>query len=245
MTAGLGFHKDRVTIIQLLTDTDTFFPRQDKNMCGRFADHVIWSLQWVEALGDWPEEITPSFNRAPTQSIAAFTPEGGRAMRWGLVPSWSKEPKTRYATFNARAEEVAQKPAFRSAWKESRRCLVPVLGYYEWLRSGDRKQPYFIRDAGEDPLFLAGLWEQWQKDGQSLLSCTILTREAVPGVAHIHNRMPVVVAPERLGHWLSSSRESAHDIIRDDRSEHLFSYPVTTLVNNARNDDPRCIEPLA
>ena len=212
-------------------------------MCGRYADHVRWSHEWVKTLGDWPANVTPSYNRAPTQLAAAFTPKGGQAMRWGLVPAWSKKSKIRYATFNARVEEVAQKPAYRAAWRENRRCLAPILGYYEWRRTGETKQPYFIRDAGDDPLFLAGLWEEWRGDGRSLLSCTLLTRDAAAGIAHIHDRMPLVVAPKRLNDWLSGPMEAAGEI-EEDPSEHLLSYPVSTYVNSIRNDGPECIEPL-
>jgi len=213
-------------------------------MCGRYADHVTWSERWAAILGAWPEEVSPSFNRAPTQTAAVFTREGGRAMRWGLVPAWSKEPTTRYATFNARIEEVAGKPAYRAAWRAGRRCLLPALGYYEWQRIGEVKQPFFIHAADGAPLFLAGLWEEWRREGQSLTSCTILTREAAAGIAHIHPRMPVCVGLDCLREWLEGPAQSGREIALRGESDGLAFHPVSTFVNHARNDGPRCVAPL-
>jgi putative SOS response-associated peptidase YedK len=146
-------------------------------MCGRFNDHLAWEQQWVELLGDWPAAVQQSFNKAPTQLTAAFTADGGKAMRWGLVPAWSKEPKTKYSTINATIEDIEKKPAYRAAWKADRRCVIPCAGYYEWRRNNNAKQPYFIHNPAGQPLFMAGLWEEWLGNGQSLLSCTIITRD--------------------------------------------------------------------
>ena len=121
-------------------------------MCGRYSNHVKAMLDWAELLGDWPDEVVQSDNVSPTQSIAVFTHEGGAAMRWGMVPNWSREVTSKYATFNARIESVADKPTFKHAWKNAQRCIVPALGYYEWRTEAGSKQPYFIH--GQSPLLL-------------------------------------------------------------------------------------------
>jgi putative SOS response-associated peptidase YedK len=213
-------------------------------MCGRFADHVEWSRNWVELLGEWPEEVVPSYNRAPSEKIAAFTSEGGFAMRWGLIPSWSKEPTTKYSTFNARIENIDTKPAYRSAWRANRRCVIPARGYYEWMKQGNRKLPYFIHDATGIPLFLAGLWEYWKRDDASVLSCTVLTQDAVPDIASIHNRMPVLLTVEEVEAWLQQTAINSVAWVADRPSPPLEWNPVSTYVNNARNDGEACITPL-
>jgi putative SOS response-associated peptidase YedK len=213
-------------------------------MCGRYNDHLAWEHDWVSVLGDWPSGVLPSYNKAPTDVAAAFTKAGGQAMRWGLVPAWSKEPKTKYATFNATIEGIEKKPAYRGAWKADRRCLIPVAGYYEWQKIGNRKQPFYIHNPQAQPLFMAGLWEEWQGDGQSLLSCTIITREPVNPIFHIHNRMPVMVPTELLKEWLVGDKASALEIASSDVSTLVAAYPVSTFVNSARNNGRRCIERL-
>jgi putative SOS response-associated peptidase YedK len=213
-------------------------------MCGRFNDHLEWEHEWVAVLGEWPTEVDQTYNKAPTQTAAAFTADGGRAMRWGLIPAWSKEPKTKYSTFNAKLEDIDRKPAYRAAWKADRRCLIPCAGYYEWLRRDKTKQPYYIHNPTGQPLFMAGLWEEWSDDRQTLPSCTVITREPVGNIARIHNRMPAMVPPELLHEWLSGDKASALAIGAQDVSELVAACPVSSYVNNSRNDGPACIEPL-
>jgi putative SOS response-associated peptidase YedK len=116
-------------------------------------------------------------------------------VRWGLVPSWSKEPKSSYSLINARAETVAEKPAYRAPFRR-RRCLIPANGFYEWKQKGGRKQPYHIRMKDGEPFAFAGLWERWEGDGQVIESCSIIATEANNVVRLIHDRMPVILAPE-------------------------------------------------
>lgn len=213
-------------------------------MCGRFNDHLQWEHEWIAVLGEWPAEVTPSFNKAPTQTTAAFTGDGGRGMRWGLIPAWSKEPRTKYSTFNATLEDIDKKPAYRAAWKADRRCLIPCAGYYEWLRRDQTKRPYYIHNPLGQPLFMAGLWEEWRGDEQSLLSCTIITREPAASIAHIHNRMPMVVPPELIHEWLQGEKNSALAVGAQDVSDLVAAYAVSRYVNNSRNDGEACIEPL-
>jgi len=212
-------------------------------MCGRFANQLDWIEEWVELLGEWPAGATQGFNIAPTQPIAAFTADGGISMRWGLVPSWSKEPKTKYATFNAKIETASEKASYRSAWKTGRRCIIPVLGYYEWQTREGVKKPYFIRAQSNDPLLLAGLWEHWEKGDEHLTSCTVLTQNAAPSVAHVHDRMPVLIEKQSIKTWFSATPGQVFDLV-DAISPDLRHFPVSSYVNNARHQGPTCIEPL-
>jgi len=177
-------------------------------MCGRFLlttpAEVLAELLGLDAAPD----LVMRFNIAPTQMIGTVRADGlsGRrdwAMaRWGLVPSWSKEPTTRAPLFNARAETVHEKPAFRAAFRE-RRCLIPASGFYEWKSEGRGRQPYLFRMHGEEPFAFAGLWERWQRrDEPPLESCTILTTEPNDLLREVHNRMPVILSPEAYDEWL-------------------------------------------
>lgn len=212
-------------------------------MCGRFANHLPDANMWVDILGAWPTGVENSYNVSPAQMVATFTSDGGFGMRWGLIPAWSKEAKTKYSTFNAVLETVDKKPLYRGPWKESKRCVLPVLGYYEWRVENGIKQPYFIRSTDEAPLFLGGLWESWNSDDRSLLSCTVLTREPVDTVARIHNRMPVLLPAYRLEEWFECTPSEAKTLAERE-APNLCLYPVNRYVNNARNDGPQCIEPI-
>lgn len=212
-------------------------------MCGRFANQLDWIEEWIELLGEWPGGTIQGFNVAPTQMIAAFTSEGGLPMRWGLVPSWSKEPKTKYATFNAKIETVSEKASYRNAWKNGHRCLIPVLGYYEWQTREGAKKPYFIRAQSNNPLLLGGLWEHWEKHGNHLTSCSVLTESAHPSIAHIHDRMPVLIKQESIPAWFSVDPKEAIDLV-NSTSPNLHHYAVSSYVNNVRNQGPTCVEPF-
>lgn len=113
-------------------------------MCGRYANHINALQDWADVLGDWPAQLPSRYNVAPTTDNPVATAEGWSVMRWGLVPHWSTQARTKYATINARADKVSTTPAYRAAWKRGRRCLVPARGYYEWRKTPDGKQPYFI-----------------------------------------------------------------------------------------------------
>ncbi len=172
-------------------------------MCGRFAFFAHRKrLQEQFSLSHIPEEIPSNYNITPGQDIAAVREmkDGTRGLvmlRWGLVPSWARDFKTGYRMINARAESVAEKPAFRNAFKR-RRCLIPASGFYEWQKQGqDGKQPWFIRIKEEDIFAFAGLWEHWESaDGQPVESCTIITVESNELIARIHDRMPVILHKE-------------------------------------------------
>ena len=175
-------------------------------MCGRYANHVKKMSGWEGILGNWPGTASMSSNNAPTQTIPVVVREHGvsqsKNMRWGLVPAWSDTAKPKYATFNARAETARQKPAFRNACTRSQSCLIPASAYYEWSGEKGHKSKYCIQLEDQTPLIMAGLWEHWVQEGQSLYSCTILTRAAVPALAEIHPRMPLLLNKEDARNWL-------------------------------------------
>ena len=211
-------------------------------MCGRFANHIPNLRQWANIIRNWPADVVTGYNVAPTQLIPAFTAEGGQAMRWSLIPPWSKEASSKFATFNARVETMAEKPAFRHAWKHAQRCLVPVLGYYEWRAEDSRKQPYFVTTKEGSPLVLAGLWEPQRDDLPA--SCTVITQAADPAMARLHERMPLFVPRDNVERWLEEEPEAAAETIQHWRRPDLRIYAVSTAVNNGRAQGEALIAPL-
>lgn len=219
-------------------------------MCGRYDlnEHpAVIRLRFQ--LGLLPE-LQPRYNIAPGQlaPIVRLTADAEPAcamLRWGLIPFWSKDEKIGYRTINARAESVASAPAFRAAYR-MRRCIVPANGFFEWKQSERGKQPYRVKPA-DAPLFgFAGLWETWRAPGgDKVESYTIITTEANELVRELHSRMPVILAPEDYGKWLNVENPEAGELLRPYASERLLIHPVSTHVNNARFDDPSCIEPTA
>lgn len=225
-------------------------------MCGRYALFTL-SPELIETVLGWlPLDehglLLPRWNIAPTQQAPVFrtNAEGRRALdplRWGLVPSWAPDLKFGAKTINARAETAAGKPAFRSAFR-ARRCLVPVTGFYEWRKDSKPKQPYFIRSAASPVLLFAGLWESWtdKTTGEIVESFTILTTEAAGDVAKIHDRMPVVLTPERWSAWLDPALRdavAAEKLLHGPATE-LHLVPIGFGVNNARNEGPDLVTPL-
>lgn len=221
-------------------------------MCGRFTLFAL-GQEVAEQFGvTIDHELEPRYNIAPTQPVAAVRLDNASGEReltylqWGLIPSWAKDPKIGSRMINARAETAADKPSFRAAFKR-RRCLIPASGFYEWQQLGDRKQPTFIHGAGGRLLGLAGLWEIWASgDGSVVESCTILTTQPNELMAPIHNRMPVIIAPEDYSMWLDPGpqpQEALH-LLRPYESAEMDAYAVSTAVNNPRNDFAACIEPI-
>jgi putative SOS response-associated peptidase YedK len=217
-------------------------------MCGRYVlaspGEVIAEHFRLAEVPDHP----PRYNIAPTQLalVVRETPQGEREgvfLRWGLIPSWARDPTIGSRLINARAEGLADKPSFRAAFRR-RRCLVPADGFYEWRpAAGGRKQPYFIRLASGAPLGLAGLWEQWKgPDGDTVATFTIVTTAANEQLAALHDRMPVVVAPADYDEWLSSPNPSV--LLAPWRGEPFELTPVGTRVNNVADDDPALVAPI-
>jgi putative SOS response-associated peptidase YedK len=221
-------------------------------MCGRFS-LATPAQQVAEHFGltEVPA-LSPRYNIAPTQSIAVIR-RADRCeapslefRRWGLIPSWAKDPGIGSRMINARVETAAEKPAFRAAFRR-RRCLVPADGFYEWKPHPKRRRPHHVRLAAGELFALAGLFERWKSpEGESINSCTLLTTAANPVLIALHDRMPIIVDPEQYGRWLDPDLQDPDSILsltRSSISERLIFHPVDFRVNNPRTDDPVCIEP--
>lgn len=221
-------------------------------MCGRYFLHAT-ADKLTRLFGEMSMPLLePRYNIAPTQAVPIVRQgaTGRREMvlvRWGLIPGWSKGPDSRYSMINARVETVAQKPAYRNAFRY-RRCLIPADGFYEWRAAAGAKQPYVLRPRDGQPLALAGLWEHWQDaDGNELESCTILVGAANAQVGRIHDRMPVVVSPDSFDLWLdihSQKPQPLETLLAAQRPPDLEIYPVSRAVNSPKTDSARLLEPL-
>lgn len=223
-------------------------------MCGRFvrasSAETISAMFEVE-IGDLPA----SYNIAPSQSVAAIVqlPDTSKPqlqmLRWGLIPAWAKDPKIGYKLINARAETVSEKPSFRVAFQQ-RRCLIPADGFYEWqqVEGSRQKQPYFIGlQDDERPFAFAGLYERWESpDGDTIYTCTIVTTAANDLVAPIHDRMPVILAPQEYARWIDpgfSEIDGLQAMLDPYPAAEMIMYPVSSLVNSPKNDRPECKYP--
>ena len=220
-------------------------------MCGRYAlnatPRTIAELFDLETTPNLP----PRYNIAPTQEapVVRLSREGRRTlapMRWGLVPFWAKDVRIGAKMINARAETVAELPAFREAFA-ARRCLVPADGFYEWKKDGKARRPFRmgLRDWG--PFAFAGLWERWRPaDGEFVRSFTIIVTAANAAIGPIHDRMPVILDPADHAAWLdpAASAEDLGALLRPCPAERLALYEVSDRVNRHVNDDAACIEPL-
>lgn len=227
-------------------------------MCGRFTLRTPLGLlvqQFLfesDAVPDLPG-LVPRYNVAPTQitPIVRRGTAGGRELtfaRWGLIPSWAKDPKIGYSTINARADSVATKPVFRTAFKK-RRCLVPVDGYYEWITEGKKKLPILYEQPEHRPFALAGLWESWRGPAgdaaEPLDTFTIVTTTANDLASRVHDRMPVVLDAVDYDAWLDPQRTETDDLeymMRPYEGE-LLATDVDPIVNNVKNDLPQCVQP--
>jgi putative SOS response-associated peptidase YedK len=214
-------------------------------MCGRFAlyssgDDIARAFA-VEA-----PDLRPRYNVAPTQQIAAVrASEEGRKLvmlKWGLIPSWAKNKKL--APINAMAETAPDKSRFRSSFKK-RRCLIPADGWFEWQGTGKKKQPYFFGPKDGKPFSFAGLWATAELEGERIDSCAILTTEANDLVTPVNSRVPAILPAKSYDVWLDPANDDAaalQELLRPFRAEALFARKVGTLVNNARNEDPCCVQ---
>ncbi|MEC4892591.1 MAG: SOS response-associated peptidase [Oscillatoria sp. PMC 1050.18] len=219
-------------------------------MCGRFTQiSSAATISQAFKVSNVPPQ-QPRYNLAPTQPIAIVKLKKERQftmLRWGLIPFWAKSVSIAAKLINARAETVAEKPSFRSAFKQ-RRCLIVADGFYEWQKQNNQKQPFYILMKDEQPFAFAGLWEQWQKSDKEVIeSCTLLTTDANELMKPIHQRMPVILAPEDYDLWLDTEVKEAsklQPLLKPYNSESMTAYPVSTQVNNPRNDTPECIEKI-
>ena len=220
-------------------------------MCGRFT-LTVSALVLANLFDlDEPPGFTPRFNIAPTQVHPIVrSGEGGRrqwaAMRWGLVPHWAKETKIGARMINARSETAAEKPSFRTPLQRQR-CLVPADGFYEWQKTDSGKQPHHIRFADRRPFAFAGLWERWTRgEGEPLETFTILTTGPNEIAARVHDRMPVILAPEAWTAWLDPSpvtEEDRRELFQPFPAQEMEAVPVSRRVNSPGFDDLACLEP--
>ena len=223
-------------------------------MCGRYTltssgDAVAEAFDLAAV-----PELAPRFNIAPTQEVAAVRlPEGGGGrtldlLRWGLIPFWAKDPGIGNKMINARSETVAEKPAFKNAFKR-RRCLVPADGFYEWRKELEGpKQPFFIHLRRGGPFAIAGLWEHWEGPDGVIDSCTLLTTSPNQLMEPLHDRMPVILHREDFDLWLDPAvrdPERLTHLLAPYPAEEMEAWPVSRFVNRPGNDSPRCIEVLS
>jgi putative SOS response-associated peptidase YedK len=241
---------------------DTIVP-----MCGRYAstkDPATLAAEFDAVDATEGEAPGADYNVAPTDPVLAVvqrhprdaegTPDpkttvrSVRVMRWGLLPGWSKDRSSGAKMINARYESVATKPAFKKALA-TKRCLVPADGWFEWLREGTAKQPYFMTRRDGLSIAMAGLWAVWHdpaaKDAPPVISCTVLTTESAGPLARIHDRMPMLMAPDRWAQWLDPDRDDVTDLLErtpDPMLAALELRPVSTKVNSVKNDGPELLE---
>jgi putative SOS response-associated peptidase YedK len=222
-------------------------------MCGRFtlfeADKILSREFGVSGF----PPLSPRYNIAPSQPVAAVraAPAGaGRELallRWGLIPSWSKDPAIGNRLINARAETAREKPSFRNAFRRHR-CLIPASGFYEWQRQERGKQPYFVRMRDGRPFAFAGLWDRWESaDEGAIETCTILTTAPNAVLAPIHDRMPVILPPAEYARWLDPSlrdTDSLAPLLVPFPPDDMLAFPVSPRVNPPTIDDEKCIAPL-
>lgn len=241
-------------------------------MCGRFtlrtpaSNLAGWFLRASLDL-NFPQ-LRSRFNIAPTQLIACVrkVPEQESELevaqlQWGLVPPWSKDGKSAYSMINARSETVHEKPSFRSPFR-SRRCLIVADGFYEWVREGKVKRPFYITMADDQPFCMAGIWERWAAGEKVVESVAVLTTTANGLMARIHDRMPVIIPPSEFHRWLAADIPSAkkndpeseqqaaaataslQELLRPFPEEAMAAREVSMYVNSVRNESPECIAEL-
>ena len=219
-------------------------------MCARFTLYADGEfIAFAFGLSEKPH-LEPAYNIAPSSNIAAVVQQNNlrilRSFKWGLVPHWASDPKNGYKMINARAETLAEKPSFRSAFRK-RRCLIPVDGFYEWLEEKGKKQPYRIAMRDGAPFGFAALWERWEGGGEPLETCTIITTSANEVVAPIHDRMPAIILPDSYGTWLDTKLEDPPQLtslLAPYPHEPMIAYRVDRRMGNPQFNSPDCVSPL-
>jgi len=217
-------------------------------MCGRFAFYSPAEATAALFGAAGSVDLKPRYNIAPTQYIAAIRHDEAAnrelvAFRWGLVPFWAKDPSIGSRMINARAETVAEKPSFRSAYRK-RRCLVLADGFYEWHSEGGVKVPYYISLASGEPFAFAGLWERWQskETDETLDTATIVTTAASHFLTQLHHRMPVVLEPPAADRWMGGDMTLLDEVAGD--GPEMRAWPVDRKVGNARNESTDLADPV-
>ena len=220
-------------------------------MCGRFNIIANSLTQLLIAIAGksqgWP--IKTEYNIAPTQIIPVLLYDDIaqswdlRQMRWWLTPSWADGSAARYNMFNAKSETLRSSRAYREPFKK-RRCVIPTSGYYEWIKEGDQKYPYYLTPAKEFGFAFAGLWDSWHNKNLTIESCTIVTAAAPQPMRKFHHRIPVHLTVQQCHEWVRNGTQLSEleEILRSEIRTDIHIARVSTLVNNARNKDERCVE---
>ena len=214
-------------------------------MCGRFSLTTTEKelLMDIFGLKSIPFGLKPRYNIAPSQDVSVVRNDESDRLslaRWGLIPSWAKDKAIGYKMINARAETVREKPAFRSSFK-NRRCLVIADSFYEW-KHDSRKIPYRVLLKSKKPFAFAGLWDRWERDGEKIISCTIITTKPNSIVRKIHDRMPAILQDPRA--WLDADETAAYDMLKPYEDEKMTAYQVSDKINSPANESPEVIMPV-
>lgn len=223
-------------------------------MCGRIniSKHPLSEV--LMELAGQPFPVEDRENLAPTEPAPIVRNARGSDARevavcqWWLIPYWSREPKTKYAMFNAKAETLEFSRAFEEPFAR-RRCVVPVSGFYEWEKQSGRKLPYYLRPQDDTGLLLAGVWDRWRSASgdQTIESFAIITVAANRGIRFIHDRQPAMLSRVDVDEWLSreTPRSRLHALLTPTLPVPIAAVPVSTYVNTSKNQGPRCIDPVA
>ncbi|HEU4766158.1 MAG TPA: SOS response-associated peptidase [Pyrinomonadaceae bacterium] len=215
-------------------------------MCGRFTLKRPEQVKFERIDFSVFEDLIPRYNIAPSQNILTVVQRGSNReatlLQWGLIPSWSNEPK---GIINARVETIDEKPSFKDSFQR-RRCLIIADGFYEWERFGKISQPYYFQMKDEAPFAFAGIWDRWRVDNRSITSCAIITTTANELLAKIHHRMPVILGSESFDLWLNEESRSTDlkDLLTPYPAELMMSHAVSYEVNDTKTDDERLLRPV-
>ncbi len=221
-------------------------------MCGRFnvtsdpLAELLMSMLGQSLSGPDNYNVAPTMDVEVIRSCPSNKDLELISMRWWLTPYWSKQVSTKYSMFNAKSETIEKSSAYREPFKK-RRCVVPISGFYEWVRDGSQKLPYYIRPAADHGLLLAGIWDSWRcDDAEPLLSFSVVTTAAHPSLEFVHKRQPVMLDRTAADSWMNaeSSPETLKQLMQPALPEDTVVIPVSSYVNNARHGGERCVEAI-
>ncbi|WP_210365154.1 SOS response-associated peptidase [Bacillus sp. REN3] len=219
-------------------------------MCGRFSLFESIGTLRAEFNFEYNRDYEPRYNIAPGQDILAVVSKGknreGFQMRWGLVPFWADDEKIGFRMINARAETIDRKSSFSNAFRK-RHCLILADGFYEWQKEENHKRPYRFEMKDKQPFAFAGLWENWQKEGKRITSCTIITTEANRLIERVHERMPVILPADKHDFWLDGTVDDVVELkrlLQPIEAEEMEGYEISTAINLATNEGKGLITPI-
>lgn len=221
-------------------------------MCGRFALYADPKTVKSSLHLDEPVDIKPRYNIAPSEDVCAIiddeTKRVARYFHWGLIPFWAKDKKVGYRMINARSETLSEKPAFRHAFKKQR-CLIIMSGFFEWREEKNAKQPYYIYPDDKGVLAAAGIWESWEdkQNNETVYSCCIVTTDANEFMQSIHNRMPVILTPDKYDEWLKPGNQNPtqlEKLLQPYPNDDLKCHKVAKSMSNARFKEKEAIQPI-